>query len=233
SLRSCKHLITVSNSLRADCIANGAAPDNVTVVHNGVPAIRPTRVAKPIPGGRWVIGMVALMRPRKGLEIVLDALAELERQKLDVVLRVIGPFETRDYQSEIERQIDRLNIRDRVERVGFTQDVPAELSKLDAMVLPSLYGEGLPMVVLEAMAAAVPVIATRVEGTPEAITDGVQGLLAEPRDSRSLAEKIAALVTGQYDWDAMAEAAYARHRDEFSDDAMARGTAKVYQQLLG
>ncbi|NNE00295.1 MAG: glycosyltransferase, partial [Pirellulaceae bacterium] len=42
SLRSCKHLITVSNSLRADCIANGAAPDNVTVVHNGVPAIRPT-----------------------------------------------------------------------------------------------------------------------------------------------------------------------------------------------
>lgn len=120
-----------------------------------------------------------------------------------------------------------------MERVGFTNDVPAELVKMDAMVLPSLYGEGLPMVVLEAMAAAVPVIATRVEGTPEAVSDGVEGLLAEPGDPISLADKIRTLVSGEIDWSAMSEAAYNRQRACFSDHAMAKGTSDVYRKLLG
>jgi glycosyltransferase involved in cell wall biosynthesis len=232
SLRGCSHLITVSESLRLDCIAKGAAEDEVTVVHNGVPAVRPQRSAKPVPGGRWTIGMVALMRARKGLEVVLDAIAKLEQRKHDVVLRCIGPFETVEYEAEIEAQIDQLNIRDRIERVGFTDDVPTALAQLDAMVLPSLFGEGLPMVVLEAMAAALPVIATRVEGTPEAITNGVDGLLAEPRDPDSLAEAIESLVTGRHDWDQIAETACARHARCFSDDAMAEGTAAVYRKLV-
>ena len=232
SLRQCDHRITVSESLRLECIANGTAEDDVTVVHNGVPAIRPTRTTFPTPGGRWTIGMVALMRPRKGLEVVLDALAKLQNEGHDVALSCIGPFETTDYEQEIEQRIDQLGVRQRVERVGFTDDVPKALSQLDAMVLPSLFGEGLPMVVLESMAAALPVIATRVEGTPEAITHGVEGLLAEPRDSDSFAEAITGLVTGQYDWTTMAEAAYERHGRCFSDFAMAEGTATVYRNLL-
>lgn len=232
SLRGCSHLITVSESLRLDCIAKGANEDDVTVVHNGVPAVRPERIAKPVPGGCWTIGMVALMRPRKGLEVVLEAIAHLEKRNHDVVLRCIGPFETEEYEAEIEARIDRLGIRHRIERVGFTDDVPTALAQLDAMVLPSLFGEGLPMVVLEAMAAALPVIATRVEGTPEAITNGVEGLLAEPRDPDSLAAAIESLVTGQHDWDQMAEAACARHARCFSDDAMAAGTAAVYRKLV-
>jgi glycosyltransferase involved in cell wall biosynthesis len=177
--------------------------------------------------------MVALMRPRKGLEHVLEALAELEAEQLNVVLRCIGPYETAAYEAEIDSRITELGIADRVERVGFTDDVPSELARLDAVVLPSLFGEGLPMVVLEAMAAALPVIATRVEGTPEAVTDGVEGLLALPRDSASLAAKIRDLVTGQHDWKQMAEAACARHARDFSDYAMARGTAGVYRRVLG
>ena len=232
ALQQCAHQITVSQSLKADCIARGAADKDVTVVHNGVPAIRPTRSTFPSPGGRWTIGMVALMRPRKGLEVVLDALSKLTEQGHDVVLRCIGPFETEEYESEIDLKIDRLNIRSRVERVGFTDNVPAALAQLDAMVLPSLFGEGLPMVVLEAMAAALPVIATRVEGTPEAITHGVEGLLAQPRDSESLAQKIRSLVTGQFDWHEMAEAACQRHQTCFSDEAMAKGTAEVYRRLV-
>jgi len=233
SLYGCSHLITVSESLCCEAIAKGIDEKKVTVVHNGVPMIRPERTGTPKPGGRWVLGMVALMRPRKGLEIVLEALARLTREGLDVMLRVVGPFETAAYQSEIEELIYRLGIEDRMERVGFTNDVPAELVKMDAMVLPSLYGEGLPMVVLEAMAAAVPVIATRVEGTPEAVSDGVEGLLAEPGDPISLADKIRTLVSGEIDWSAMSEAAYNRQRACFSDHAMAKGTSDVYRKLLG
>ncbi|QDT11904.1 glycosyltransferase family 4 protein [Stieleria marina] len=230
SLSNCSHLITVSHSLRDDCIHNGFAEHKVTVVHNGVPEIRPARTATPQPNGEWVIGMIALMRPRKGLDVALDAIAELK--DLNVKLRIIGPFETSGYESIVNEQIQRLGIQDRIERVGFVDDVPAELSKLDAMVLPSLFGEGLPMVVLESMAAAVPVIATRVEGTPEAITDGVEGLLAEPNDAGSLSLRIRELATGKYDWTTLSEAAFRRHAAEFSDTAMASGTAKVYDKLL-
>jgi glycosyltransferase involved in cell wall biosynthesis len=233
SLRRCAHQITVSHSLRADCLAKGADPNDVTVVHNGVPAVRPDRESIPTPGGRWTIGMVALMRPRKGLEIVLDALPILAQAGHDVVLKCIGPFETQEYEADINQRIERHGIHDRVQRVGFTNNVPQALAKLDAMVLPSLFGEGLPMVVLEAMAAGLPVIATRVEGTPEAITHGVEGLLAEPRDAASVADAIGSLVSGQYDWSKMAEAAFRRHGEHFSDLAMAQGTAAVYRKLLG
>lgn len=232
SLRSCSHLITVSESLRLDCITQGAPESKITVVHNGVPAIRPPRPSTPTIGGKWTIGMIALMRPRKGLEIALQALSILKQRDLDVHLRVIGPYETRVYQSDIQSQIDALAIRDRVEQVGFTDNVPDALARLDAMVLPSLYGEGLPMVVLEAMAAAVPVIATRVEGTPEAVTHGVEGLLATPQDAKSLANSIADLVTGRFDWTQMSENAFETHARKFSDHAMASGTAAVYRQLI-
>ncbi|MCA9140917.1 MAG: glycosyltransferase family 4 protein [Planctomycetales bacterium] len=231
SLRTVAHLITVSESLRLDCIRRGTLEANVSVVHNGVPGIRPPRKSTPSVGGRWVIGMVALMRPRKGLEVVLDALAKL-RGQYDIILRIIGPFETPAYEHAIDDQIADLRITGLIERVGFTRDVPAELAKLDAMVLPSLFGEGLPMVVLEAMAAGLPVIATRVEGTPEAITDGVEGLLAMPRDPDSLASKIEELVSGVHDWSAMAEAAFNRHAKDFSDYSMAKNTAAVYRKII-
>jgi len=177
--------------------------------------------------------MVALMRPRKGLEVALEALDQLKRQGIDVTLRCIGPFETEAYHEEINAQIQRLGLDDRVQQVGFVDDVPTAIAELDALVLPSLCGEGLPMVVLEAMAAALPVIATRVEGTPEAITHGVEGLLAEPRDSDSLAATIGELVNGKYPWQPMAEAACRRHQECFSDIAMAKRTAEVYCKLLG
>lgn len=232
SLSNCHGIVTVSESLRADCLSLGHDAEKIHVVHNGVPAICPPRDHTPSPGGRWTVAMVALMRPRKGLEVVLDALAKLRRDGHDVVLRCIGPFETEAYHRGIDEQIDRLHLSEFVDQGGFVDDVPAALSKVDAMILPSLYGEGLPMVVLESMAAGLPVVATRVEGTPEAITDGVEGLLAQPNDADSLAGKIADLVTGRHDWSAMSAAAIDRHRDAFSDHAMARKTAEVYRRTL-
>ena len=106
SLRGCSHLITVSNSLREDCIARGAPTDRVTVVPNGVPGIRPRRASTPRVGGRWTLGMIALMRARKGLEVLLHAMAKL-RGQFDLKLRVIGPFETDAYASEINELIDQ------------------------------------------------------------------------------------------------------------------------------
>ena len=88
------------------------------------------------------------------------------------------------------------------------------------------------MVVLEAMAAGVPVIATNVEGVPEAITADRDGLIVEPGSSTALAAEIRRLVEGQISWSALRESAYRRQREEFSDVAMAAGIAEVYREVL-
>jgi glycosyltransferase involved in cell wall biosynthesis len=88
------------------------------------------------------------------------------------------------------------------------------------------------MVVLEAMASGVPVVATRVEGVPEAVRDGQDGLIAEPGDPRSLAEAAARIIRRDVDWRKMRYNAIARHAESFSDRSMAREVAQVYQSLL-
>lgn len=231
-LRNVAHQITVSNSLNQHTVAKGFAPETVTTVHNGVPASDVHRSEFPQVGAQWTLGIVALQRPRKGLEVLLDALSRVRNQSLDVRLRCIGPFETPEYEAEILQRVHRLQLTDHVEFTGFVNDIPAALCQIDAMVLPSLFGEGLPMVVLEAMATAVPVIATRVEGTPEAVRHDLEGLLAKPGDPDDLALQISRLVRGEVDWHQLANQAKQRHAAEFSDVAMSRNVAAVYRRVL-
>lgn len=89
------------------------------------------------------------------------------------------------------------------------------------------------MVVLEAMTAGVPVVATRVAGIPEAIRHGRDGVLADPGDAEDLALAIADVIHGDYDWSALRASAIARHAAHFSDRAMASGVAAVYREVLG
>ncbi len=172
------------------------------------------------------------MRPRKGLEVALQALSILTEQGYDAVLRCIGPYESPGYHESVMQTIDELKLGSRVEQLGFQADVPQTLASLDAMLLPSLYGEGLPMVVLEAMAAALPVVATKVEGTPEAIREGLDGLLAEPGSAESLAEQMKLLMDGRVNWNRLAESACARHAASFSDVSMSQQVASVYRKVL-
>ena len=104
---------------------------------------------------------------------------------------------------------------------------------MDAFVLPSLYGEGLPMVVLESMACGVPVVASRVEGIPEAIRDGVDGLIFDPGSESDLADKLGSLISTPAKWPEMRANALQRQREHLSDISMASKTAKIYDEVLG
>lgn len=232
SLTNCASLITVSESLRRSMLARGWSESRVSLVHNGVPAVESLRREPPLPGTPWTFGMIALMRPRKGVETLLHALRLCVHHGHDVSLHLVGEFETAEYEQQTRHLAYQLGVDDRIQWLGFTRDVPAALARLDALVLPSLYGEGLPMVVLEAMAARLPVVATHVEGTPEAIRHGVDGLLAEPNDPVDLAAQMESLVSGEYCWSRLSESAWHRHADHFSDLAMSRGVAAVYRSVL-
>jgi len=224
-------VIAVSRSLAGYAAAQGVPRARIHVVPNGVPVIGPLtdRLA---PRRPWTLGTVALFRPRKGLEVLLDAMARLRREGVDVRLRAIGEFETEEYQRKISEQVEQLGIGEFITWTGFTKNVSAELERLDLFVLPSLFGEGLPMVVLEAMAAGVPVVGTKVEGVPEAIRDGIDGVLAEPGDSQDLARAIGSFVGGEVVWSSCRQHAHSRQAAMFSDVSMARGVADVYREVL-
>jgi glycosyltransferase involved in cell wall biosynthesis len=172
------------------------------------------------------------MRPRKGVEVALGAIHKLKAAGFPVSLELIGGFETERYRVQTLRLLESMKLEDVVTWSGFTDDVSSALRRLDALVLPSLFGEGMPMVVLEALAAAVPIIATRVEGTPEVIRDGVEGYLAEPGDTASLTQKILQLTSDRPAWQMMSARAFARHAQSFSDTQMAARVARAYQAIL-
>jgi len=231
SLRRVNRMICVSNSLAGYMQEGGHPADKLRVVANGVAPL-PNVEPRLFPSETCVIGTMALFRPRKGTEVLLNALKILKDQNVPVKLRAVGPFETPEYEKEIMAQVDRLQIADMIEWTGFQTNVNQQLEQMDVFVLPSLYGEGLPMVVLEAMANAVPVVASNVEGIPEAVRDGVDGLIFEPSNPEDLAAKLKSLVGDDQRWISMSQSALDRQREKLSDTAMAQGVAKVYDELL-
>lgn len=230
-LRSASRVIVVSPSLEPYMLERGVPASRLVCVPNGVPAID-LHAARASDDGSLALGMVALFRPRKGTEVLLEALGAAVSLGYDVKLRAIGGFETPEYEQQIRDLTAKLLLEDRVEFTGFTSDVPSELAKVDVLVLPSLFGEGLPMVVLEAMSAGVPVIASHVEGVSAAVEHRHSGLLVEPGSVSQLTDAIAECCRGEVDLVALAANALACHRSRFSDEVMARGVAAVYDELL-
>jgi glycosyltransferase involved in cell wall biosynthesis len=231
SVRDANRLIAVSHSLRQYMINRGIAEERITCVPNGVPPLGNAHDRR-VPNGTWMLGTVALFRPRKGIEVLLEALAMLRSRNVNVRLRAVGGFETSAYEMATRALAERLGLADAIDWIGFTRGVNRELAKTDVFVLPSLFGEGLPMVVLEAMAAGVPVVASRVEGVPDAVVHRKTGLLVEPGSVSQLARAIEEMVFGGVDYAALSRAARRRHNELFSDATMASGVAAVYRDVL-
>jgi len=163
------------------------------IVQNGVPepATSPgarecLRAALSVKREAFLFLAVGNVRPEKGFEHLLQAAADLRQavSKPFVVL-VCGKMSASDYCTRLRQNREKLDLVDTVHFLGYRDDVPDLYAAADAFVLSSR-SEGLPMVVLEAMMAGLPVVATRVGGVPDAVGDC--GLLVEPERPRALAE---------------------------------------------
>jgi glycosyltransferase involved in cell wall biosynthesis len=156
---------------------------------------------------------VARLSAEKGHLGLLDALAALRERGVDAELALVGDGPLRDM---IEQRIAALALEDRVHFLGRLDETAtlAEVAPADLLVLPS-FMEGLPIVLMEAMALGVPVIGSRVAGVPELIEDGVEGLLFRPGDWDDLTGKIARVLGEPGLGDRMALAARAKVEREF------------------
>ncbi len=177
-------------------------PARITIIPNGIDIERfglpdPDRIGavrselKEILGRRNVL-MAAALRPEKAHEAFLDAAAAVRSDYGDVKFIAVGGGPRRKYLEDLR---DRRGLRDNVVFLGARNDIPELMSICDMLVLPSHDAvETLPLVLLEAMAAGIPVIASAVGSVPEIITHGRNGLLIPPADGKALADAILKII---------------------------------------
>ena len=218
----------VASQLRDDF---GISASKIEVVHNGITTQsfahpRSAALRDTLTGGHRgpVVLTVARLDQGKGHADLLDA-ARLVPEALFVF---VGDGPER---ASLESKARELGVADRIVFLGERQDVPALLACADLFVLPSL-SEGLPLSVLEAMAADVPVIATAIPGVDEVITHGRTGLLATPNAPASLASAILLICTRPEEGRVLASAAREHVRAAFSTERMVARVASVYEEVL-
>jgi glycosyltransferase involved in cell wall biosynthesis len=173
------------------------------------------------------------LTPQKGLEHFLEAAAILAPRFPEARFVVVGyanPAQ-QDYESTLKTMAHQLGITGRVVFTGLRRDVPALLAAATVSVMPSL-NEALSNVVLESMAAGAPTVATRVGGTPEAVIDGVTGILVEPGDSVALARSIATLLENPELAARLGWTARKAIEDRYSAEKMVHATERLYLDLL-
>lgn len=201
----------------------------VEVIHNGID----------VEGfqGRWdsierkgdgfVLGAVGRLDVVKGYSFLLDAAQELSSAGRRFIVEIIGagPLE-----QELKRKTREKDLEGRIHFLGFREDVRNRIANMDIFVMPSLH-EGIPYVLLEAMALGKPVVCSKVGGIREIVEDQKDGLLVSPKNPRELANTLGMLMDNWESARAIGERAKEKVRTMFSARSMVERTAAVYRDL--
>ncbi len=184
-------IIAVSYAVKKYMVDDkGIDAKKIEIIHNGVDLekFKPTNQGdSPLRGqSPFTIGVIGRLEPQKGHKYFLEAIHLLNSDYKDVRFVIAGNGSLRN---DLEEQALKLGIADRIEFLGYRKDIVNVLQDIDLLVLPSLY-EGLPLVVLEAGAMGKPVIATNVDGSPEAVINKKTGLIIPPMDSSTLKDAL-------------------------------------------
>lgn len=174
-----------------------------------------------------VIGAVGRLEDQKGHAHLLAALPEVRREIPDMLVLLVGEGRR---QEDLKRQVQDLGLQDMVRFLGTRRDLPEIYRALDLFVQPSLW-EGLPLALLKAMGAGLPVVATRVSGSLEAIVDGVNGRLVAAGDPQALTRAILDLALHPNERQRLADAARRTVAKRYSLEAMVRQLEELYLDL--
>jgi glycosyltransferase involved in cell wall biosynthesis len=212
-------VVVPSHALARFLVANGFPARRITVIPNGTVVIRsePGPTHDPI-----VVGTAAILEHHKGIDVLIDACAQVEAP---LRLEVFGAGSLR---AELEQRATSVGIDHRFH--GYVTNIRERLLDLDIFVLPTR-AENLPIAILEAMACALPVIATRVGGIPELVSDGETGILVDPDDCRALAQAIERLAINGAERERLARNGVGRIAGYFSSAEVARRMVRLYAEL--
>jgi glycosyltransferase involved in cell wall biosynthesis len=232
--RAVTRFVAISDAIRQILIGWGVEVERIRLVHSGVAVGEPApsdgarvRAELGISPDQVLIGNVAHLAEHKGQRYLIEAIPVVIASHPEARFVIVGEGEL---EGDLKSRAQALDLGDRLLFAGFRPDVPAILGALDVFVMPS-HLEGLGTVVLDALAARTPVVATRAGGIPEVITDGHHGLLVPAKDPAALARGILRLVDDRA-WAArLAEAGRQRVEECFSVESMVSGNVAVYDEL--
>lgn len=230
-LRFFDGIAAVSRSV-AEQLGHAGTRRRVRVIANGVPTRGPgiaSRFADQIgTGDRIVVGTVGRLSVEKGASVLIEAASQICPDFPRALFVVVGDGPQR---SSLEARVRELGMPGQFLFAGERNDVDQIYRSLDVYVLPS-FQEGMPMALLEAMAAGLPVVATKVGGVPDLVSDPSVGILVEPGDPAAMATGIRDLLSDQSRRELMGSNARKRVEDQFSAAAMARNYVELYQGAL-
>lgn len=217
------HIATTGERLRQQLIThNGYAPESLTSVPTGIDIeqFRPgdrvaARTQLNLPLDAPIVGIVATLRSWKGHTYLLEAFANLESQNARLLIVGHGP-----QRENLQREISRLKLDERVLMPGNQTDVVPWLQAMDVFVLPSFANEGVPQALMQAMACGLPVISTPIGSITEAVEDGVSGCIVPPKDALRLSQAIQALLNDPARRAQLGEAARHTACEKFALDLM-------------
>jgi L-malate glycosyltransferase len=239
--RLADRVVANAEAVKRWLVDEGYAEPKITVIPNGIdpsPFGKKTTAGKlhqelGLPPDAPLVAVLSRVSPIKGLEYFLEAATTVAANAPDARFLIVGEAEPHDadYRRKLESYAERLGLGRRVVFTGLRLDVPQVLDEVAVSVLPSL-SEGLSNVLLESMAARVPVVATRVGGNSEAVAEGVTGLLVSPRDAAGLARAISRVLEDRELAARMGQAGRARVVERFSIQNMVQHTEQLYHTLL-
>ncbi len=200
----CSAHIAVSQSIRDALVRQGVAENKIHVIHNGIDpdSLHISRKAEEVRSefnlslDQPLIGMAGMLCPLKGQEEFLRVAARITKLFPKVCFMIVGKDIEKEgaYEVYLKRLVEKLDLADKVIFTGYRSDVLDLIHALDLFVHPSKK-EGLPVVILEAMALGKAVIASRVDGIPEIVLQDVTGILTEPGDMEEIYQAMVTLLS--------------------------------------
>lgn len=226
-------VFTVSEQVRRHCIdVDGVDPNHVQTIYNGINLSDWPEIDRPAKtSGNLVVTTVGNIRHVKGHDLFIRAAASIVAQFPKVIFTIAGDVLEPDYFIELQQLIHDLNLSDQFHFTGSVTNPKEHLAASDIFVLPSR-SEGFSNAILEAMAASLPVVATDVGGSAEAVTEGVNGFLVPPEDPAALAASITRLLSDPHQARTMGIAGRVMVKEKFTSEVMMSKTVSAYRRLL-
>lgn len=221
-------LVSIADVITEDYLSRGiGSPEQYRTIRCGIELERFRDASPPenLPGSGVRLLMVSRLAKGKGFNVLLDAIESLESDDFSVLIAGDGPL-----RDELAATIRSRGLTETVFLLGYRDDIPELMAASDVFVLPS-YREGTPLVVYEAMAAGLPVVATDIAGIPEQVDDGTSGYLVSPGDADELASRIGELAADRERRRSFGTEGRKRAVD-FSVDRMVEGYHSLYDGLL-
>lgn len=234
TLRRFTAVVAVSDAVAERLRRSGVPRDRISLISNGIDVSEfgsaPPRLREELRAGeRPIVGVVARLSPEKGVRCFLQAARNVLETSPDALFVIVGEGPER---SELEALAQQLEIPGSIVFTGRREDMPSVYASFDIVVLPSLM-EGLPIALLEAMAAGKAIVATRAGAVPEVLEQGADGMLVPPGDSTQLAAAIVKFLTDPDLRRRYGALAQQRVRDRYSSEAMAKQYVAIYENALG